>query len=150
MDCSDQACREADGRTIRRYLVSQSQYPQHEQATKDSLAHFKDQQGRGRLDSAGRVSRRDQCRIDRCLLRGRAEGTQEVNRETMASQQIRCNLPMLVSAPRHLMALQAKYGGGPDGNRQQDEAGIDPEPAAIVHEPFSVAIAVTSECWTHH
>jgi hypothetical protein len=45
-------------------------------------------------------------------------------------QQVRRDLAVLVSAPRHVVTLQDQHGGGSDGDRQQDEPGILPALAA--------------------
>jgi len=53
--------------------------------------------------------------------------------EPVAGQQVRRDLAVLVSAPRHLVALQDQHGGGSDGDRQHDEPGILPA-LAVPHE----------------
>ena len=60
-------------------------------------------------------------------------GSQEANREPVAGQQVRRDLAVLVSAPRHVVALQDQHGGGSNSDRQHDEPGILPA-LAVPHE----------------
>jgi hypothetical protein len=53
--------------------------------------------------------------------------------EPVAGQQVRRDLAVLVSAPRHMVTLQDQHGGGSDGDRQHDEPGILPA-LAVPHE----------------
>ena len=133
MERRDQAGRDADRTLMRRHLACQAQHAQYEKASQNRLGQFQGEQGRRRLCTADRVSQGDQGRIDGCLLRRRAPGAQEANGEPVPGQQVRRDLAVLVSAPRHVVTLQDQHGGGSDGDRQQDEPGILPA-LAVPHK----------------